>query len=308
MHCRTFARLFASLIIIFCCTSVQVKAAESSPSMPLVSVQLTPEFHPEVEFRIAEALRRPPVQWSMLRDHTFAEISEPVAEKEVAAEMIAEWESLLNNPIHVDFQDTVNAHLRAIIKAEFESQVANLKYVTSHDVLSESSPNEIQLDQLPDVHTGEEIVDLIQIDNLPQVHTGEEVMELIAQDEAQFPLDPYGYAEYNHYFEPEIYDWFVFVTDDLTVVYVYENSDEMPSRVDPVLLAEKNAQPEVPESFKVVVREQVRSLFAGEYSLFEMATQFQQHWTSFTQPISIASLKQTELLPIHRVSHLPDLF
>lgn len=287
MTCRIFTALTVLFVLGFC-ANFEAKANDGIDAKNVVSVQLTPEFHPEVEFRIAEALKRPPIDWSVARDHTFAEKSEPVKQRELAAEMISEWESLLANPVYADFQDSINAHLRSIIKAEFAAQKElerALATVDAQPVIEQE----------------------IQWDALPEVNTGEEVMALIALDESEFPLDPYGYDEYNNYFEPEIYDWFVFVTDDLTVVYVYENSDILPSKVDPVMLAEQNAQPVVPESFQVFVREQVRAIAAGEISLGGLVSTVQQHWTTITQPVSIASLRKTELLPSHRVSQLQDL-
>lgn len=287
MTCRIFAGLAVLLALGFC-AGFEARADHIVGANHVVSVQLNPEFHPEVEFRIAEALKRPPIDWSVARDHTFAEKSEPVKQRELAQEMISQWESLLANPIYADFEDSINAHLRSIIKAEFAAQKEQERSV-------ESLASEVVV--------GQEI----QWGNLPQVNTGEEVMALIALDESKFPLDPYGYEEYNNYFEPEIYDWFVFVTDDLTVVYVYENSDVLPSKVDPVMLAEQNDQPVVPESFQVFVREQVRALASGQYDLREIVFAVQDHWTAITQPISIASLRKTELLPAHRVSQLQDL-
>jgi len=291
MTCRIFAGLTALFVFGFC-VGFEAKADHSVEAKHVVSVQLTPEFHPEVEFRIAEALRRPPIDWSVARDHTFAEKSEPVQQKQLAAEMIAQWESLVDNPVYADFQNTVNAHLRAIIKAEFAAQ-------KQHDLPASAS---VVSTTASDAAEPE-----ICLDDLPQINTGEEVMELIALDEAEFPLDPYGYDEYNNYFEPEIYDWFVFVTDDLTVVYVYENCDVMPSKIDPVLLAEEQAQPVVPESFQVFVREQVRAIASGDVSLSGLISTWNYHWAAITQPVSIASLRKTELLPAHRVSQLQDL-
>ncbi len=298
MTCRIFAGL-AVLFALGFCTGIEARAEHSVDANNVVSVQLTPEFHPEVEFRIAEALKRPPIDWSVARDHTFAEKSVPVpkmasvtAKKEVAAEMISQWESLLANPIYADFQDSISAHLRSIIKAEFAAQ------------------NRVELPAASAVASVDEervIEPEIAWEDLPQVNTGEEVMALLALDESEFPLDPYGYEEYNNYFEPEIYDWFVFVTDDLTVVYVYENSDVLPNKIDPVLLAEENAQPEVPEALQVFIREQVRSIAAGEVNFRQLVSTIQSHWTAVTQPVSIASLRQTELLPTHRVSQLQDL-
>lgn len=280
MTCRIFAGL-AILFALGFCAGFEARADHIVDANHVVSVQLNPEFHPEVEFRIAEALKRPPIDWSVARDHTFAEKSEPVQQTELAAEMISQWETLLANPIYASFEDSINAHLRSIIKAEFAAQKGREPAAV------------IEQD--------------ISLDGLPQVNTGEEVMALIAMDESKFPLDPYGYDEYNNYFEPEIYDWFVFVTDDLTVVYVYENSDVLPSKVDPVMLAEQNAEPVVPESFQVFVREQVRAIASGEIVLGELVSVVQEHWTAITQPITIASLRKTELLPAHRVSQLQDL-
>ncbi|MBA2118014.1 hypothetical protein [Bremerella alba] len=291
MTCRIFAGL-TTLFVLGFCASFEARADQSVDAKNVVSVQLTPEFHPEVEFRIAEALKRPPIDWSVSQDHTFAEKSEPVEQKELATEMISQWESLLANPIYADFQDSINAHLRSIIKAEFAAQ----KQV-DQPVASSNTSSDVQ----------EVFEQEIQWDDLPQINTGEEVMALLALDDAEFPLDPYGYDEYNNYFEPEIYDWFVFVTDDLTVVYVYENSDVLPSKVDPVLLAEESTQPIVPESFQVFVREQVRAIASGEIVLGELVTTFQQHWVAITKPVSIASLRKSELLPTHRVSQLQDL-
>ncbi|PQO27551.1 hypothetical protein C5Y96_18660 [Blastopirellula marina] len=280
MTCRIFAGL-AVLIALGFCASFEARADKIVDANHVVSVQLNPEFHPEVEFRIAEALKRPPIDWSVARDHTFAEKSEPIQQRELAAEMISQWEALLANPIYANFDDSINAHLRSIIKAEFAAQKGRERVVA--------------------------IESEIAWDDLPQVNTGEEVMALIAMDESKFPLDPYGYDEYNNYFEPEIYDWFVFVTDDLTVVYVYENSDVLPSKVDPVLLAEQNAQPVVPESFQVFVREQVQAIASGEIAVSKLFSAIQERWTAITQPIAIASLRKTELLPAHRVSQLQDL-
>ncbi|MEW4561235.1 hypothetical protein AB1K70_01845 [Bremerella sp. JC770] len=291
MTCRIFAGLTALFVFGFC-SGFEAKADPTIDTKSVVSVQLTPEFHPEVEFRIAEALRRPPIDWSVARDHTFAEKSEPVQRKQLAAEMISQWESLVANPIYADFQDTVNAHLRAIIKAEFAAQKQH------------AQPASTSVVSLPKVDADEREICL---EDLPQINTGEEVMELIALDEAEFPLDPYGYDEYNNYFEPEIYDWFVFVTDDLTIVYDYDNCDVMPIKVDPVLLAEERAQPVVPESFQVFVREQVRSIASGEVSLSDLVSTWNRHWAAITQPVSIASLRKTELIPAHRVSQLQDL-
>ncbi|QDU76577.1 hypothetical protein Pan97_36290 [Bremerella volcania] len=291
MTCRIFAALTVLLVLGFC-VGFEAKADRFVEAKNVVSVQLTPEFHPEVEFRIAEALKRPPIEWSVARDHTFAEKSEPIQQKQVAAEMISQWESLLANPIHADFQDSINAHLRSIIKSEFAAQKRGETLQTSPVALT-------------DVELG--IEQEIPWDDLPQVNTGEEVMTPIAIEESEFPLDPYGYDEYNNYFEPEIYDWFVFVTDDLTVVYVYENSDVLPSKIDPAMLAEQNAQPVVPESFQVFVREKFRSIASGEITLRDLVVTIQQHWAAVMQPISIASLKKTELLPVHRVSQLQDL-
>ena len=298
MTCRIFAGL-AVLFALGFCTGIEARAEHRVDTKNVVSVQLTPEFHPEVEFRIAEALKRPPIDWSVARDHTFAEKSVPVprksapiAKREVAAEMISQWESLLANPIYADFQDSIAAHLRSIIKAEFASQ------------------NRAELPAASSVASVDQelgIVPEFALESLPQVNTGEDVMALLALDESEFPLDPYGYEEYNNYFEPEIYDWFVFVTDDLTVVYVYENSDIMPSKVDPVLLAEENAQPEVPGAFQVFIREQVRSIASGEIDFHKLVSTVQRHWTFVTRPVSIASLRQTQLLPTHRVSQLQDL-
>lgn len=291
MTCRIFTGLTVLFVLGFCAT-FEAKADSFADSRHVVSVQLTPEFHPEVEFRIAEALKRPPIDWSVARDHTFAEKSEPVQQKELAAEMISQWESLLANPIYADFQDSIDAHLRTIIKAEFAAQKSVIKAEPASVVSTEV-----------DASVSREI----QWKDLPQINTGEEVMAMIAMDESEFPLDPYGYDEYNNYFEPEIYDWFVFVTDDLTVVYVYENSDVLPSRIDPVMLAEQNAEPVVPESFQVFVREQVRAIASGEIALTDLVSTFQQHWAAITEPVSIASLRKTELLPAHRVSQLQDL-
>lgn len=294
MTCRIFAAMAAFFVLGFC-TVVEARADQSVEAKSVVSVQLTPEFHPEVEFRIAEALKRPPIHWSVAQDHTFAEKSEPVEQveqAELAAEMISQWESLLANPIYADFQDSVNAHLRSIIKAEFASQNRGEHGLETSIA---SIDDEMAIEQE------------IEWEDLPQINTGEEVMALLSLDETEFPLDPYGYDEYNNYFEPEIYDWFVFVTDDLTVVYVYENSDIIPSRVDPVILAERNDQPLVPESFQVFVREQVRVIASGEITLGDLVSSFQQHWAAITQPVSIASLRKTELLPVHRVSQLQDL-
>ncbi|MFN3152006.1 hypothetical protein [Bremerella sp.] len=288
-------RIFTGLTVLFVlgfCAVFEANAGHMDVAKRVVSVQLTPEFHPEVEFRIAEALKRPPVDWSVARDHTFAEKSEPVKQKELAAEMISQWESLLANPIYADFHDSIDTHLRTIIKAEFAAQKSTIKVEPSTLVSTE---------------VDEAVPQEIQWHDLPQINTGEEVMAMIAMDQSEFPLDPYGYDEYNHYFEPEIYDWFVFVTDDLTVVYVYENSDVLPSRVDPVLLAEQNAQPVVPEALQVFVREQVRAIASGEIALTDVVSTFQQHWAAITEPISIASLRKTELLPAHRVSQLQDL-
>ncbi|WDI40775.1 hypothetical protein [Bremerella sp. P1] len=291
MTCRIFAGLAVLFLLGFCAGS-EARADHCVDAKNVVSVQLTPEFHPEVEFRIAEALKRPPIDWSVARDHTFAEKSEPVNQGELAVEMISQWESLLANPIYADFQDSIDAHLRSIIKAEFAAQKVSEQPQAASIV---SMDGELAVEQE------------IQWDDLPQVNTGEDVMALIASDESEFPLDPYGYDEYNNYFEPEIYDWFVFVTDDLTVVYVYENSDILPNKVDPVLLAEENAQPVVPEAFQVFVREQVRVIASGEIALADVVSTFQQHWAAITEPVTIASLRKTELLPAHRVSQLQDL-
>ncbi|MEW4456230.1 hypothetical protein AB1L30_26430 [Bremerella sp. JC817] len=317
MSCRTFATLIAIVMATVC--TVRAKASEMSDyvSRPLVRVTMNPDFHPEVEFRIAEALKRPPIDWSMVQDHTLAEVARPVAVAEpapsqhIAQRMIAEWEHLLASPAHMSVAETVKSHLRSIIRAEFAAQSLVGKKVATCEVSSErelAPIQEICLDDLPTINTGDLAVAEVSLDDLPQIHTGEEVMALIAQDDAGFPLDPYGYSEYNAYFEPEVYDWFVFATDDLTVVYVYENSDILPSRVDPVMLAEQNASPEVPEAFKVAVREHVRSLFAGEIDFRPLAASLQTGWSTVTAPFSIASLKQSELLPVHRVSQLPELF
>jgi len=291
MTCRIFATLTAFFVLgLF--SAVELRAEKKVDAGSVVSVQLTPEFHPEVEFRIAEALKRPPIHWSVARDHTFAEKSEPVEQENLAVDMISQWESLLDNPIYTDFHDSIDAHLRSIIKAEFASQQKSGEAAGSAIASAEGEHK-----PTPEIRWEE----------LPQIHTGDEVMDMIALEETEFPLDPYGYDEYNNYFDPEIYDWFVFVTDDLTVVYVYENSDVMPNRIDPVMLAEQNAPPVVPETFEVFVREQVRAIASGEVSLYQLVSTFQKHWSAVTQPVSIASLRQTQLLPSHRVAQLQDL-
>ncbi|MBI1246488.1 hypothetical protein GC197_01430 [bacterium] len=257
----------------------------------LASVQLNPLLHLEAEYRVAEAIEHPPIDWSNSEDHTFAEVSQPVAEKESAVKMISQWESLLASPIYSDPGATIQAHLRSIIKAEFAAQANANKQLTVAELPAASEAKRAE----------------ISLDDLPQVNTGEEVMTLIALEETRFDLDPYGYAEYNHYFEPEIYDWFVFVTDDLSVVYVYENSDVMPRSLDPIMLAEEEETRVAPESVEIAVQQGVRAIAAGDIDVVAIFSQLQQGWKSITQPAAVANLRRSELLPAHRVSQLRDL-
>ena len=275
---------------------------ERSEPASLVNVRMNADFRPELEFRIAEALQRPPLEWSVARDHTFAEISEPLPLEDHANEMISRWEQLWsNNPAHSDFStELVEAEAFVASVIDLEEVGAKIQaYVQENFAFLTSSAGEFSLR----IHPAE----LISLDDLPQLHTGEDITVEIEAEYAQFPLDPYGYDEYNGYFEPEIYDWFVFVTDDLTVVYVHENSDVMPTRLAYEDLTPEAPSAELPESVKVAIRESVRSVLAGEVNVSDLVDETRTTLSGATKPIWTRYVTQNELLRTERVAQLREL-
>ncbi|PQO29551.1 hypothetical protein DTL21_26230 [Bremerella cremea] len=275
-----------------------VSAAEIAPHESIVSVRMNADFHPELEFRIAEALRRPPVDWSVVPDHTFAEISQPVENQELADDIIAKWEALFaNNPTHIaTTTQSLASQMEYFDEARQQIEAISSDFVAAW--LGTALPNS------GNVHAE----DVISLDDLPQIHTGEDIALQLEAEFAQFPLDPYGYEEYNCYFEPEVYDWFVFVTDDLTVVYVHENSDVVPVRLDPTMLAKDVTEPAVPEVVKDWIRESVRSVAAGEIEVMQLASQANRAWQAASSPIWNRYVKENHLLRVERVAQLREFF
>ncbi|WP_158265211.1 hypothetical protein [Blastopirellula marina] len=255
-----------------------------------------------MEFRIAEALQRPPLEWSELRDHTFAEISQPLPLEDNADEMISRWEQLwANNPAHPESSPQwLEATSMVVSAIDLEEMGAKLQaYVQQNFAFLTHPSKEFSMR----IHPAE----LISLDDLPQLHTGEGITLETEAEYAQFPLDPYGYDEYNGYFEPEIYDWFVFVTDDLTVVYVHENSDIMPNRLAQEDLGPEAPPAEVPESFKVAIRESVRAVFSGEVNILDLVDDTRTTLSGATKPIWTRYVTQNELLGTERVAQLREL-
>lgn len=271
----------------------------------LVNVRMNTDFHPELEFRIAEALQRPPVEWSVARDHTFAEISQPlplIINGDAADEMISHWEQLwTNNPANSPTL-AESVEVEPLLSSTTGLQEISIRiqaYVQENFAFLKSQADVYSLQVHP--------ADLISLDELPQVHTGEEITMEIEADYAQFPLDPYGYEEYNGYFEPEIYDWFVFVTDDLTVVYVHENSDFMPLPLVQEEPAPNMPQAELPESIKIALREAVRAVLSGEVLFSDLADQTRTVLSGAAKPIWTRYVTQNELLRTERVAQLREL-
>ncbi|RCS54680.1 hypothetical protein DTL42_06005 [Bremerella cremea] len=294
-----------TLLLLLACTigpaffSSASKAGEIPSRDSLVSVRMNADFRPELEFRIAEALQRPPLEWSIAQDHRFAEIAQPVENVDIADEMVARWDILFaNNPTHTpEKREILGSQIQALRKAGRQLQVVSDEFVAAW--FQSAAYFAAQ------AHPADEI----SFDDLPQVHTGEEIAMELKAEQAQFPLDPYGYEEYNGYFEPEVYDWFVFVTDDLTVVYVHENSDIMPLEVAPqVVASETRDEQEVPESVKRAIRESVRSVFSGEIDVFGLAKQAQETSRSVTLPIWNRYVKENHLLRIEQVAQLKEIF
>ncbi|PQO38294.1 hypothetical protein [Blastopirellula marina] len=274
-------------------------ATEIAPQDSLVSVRMNADFHPELEFRIAEALRRPPVDWNFAKDHTYAEIAQPVDNQDISDEIIARWEALyFNSPTQVE--DKVSESLASQMKV-LEEAGKTIQAISSDLIAS-------WFQETTYFAANQHPADFISLDDLPKIHTGEEIALQLEAEYVQFPLDPYGYEEYNCYFEPEIYDWFVFVTDDLTVVYVHEDSDVMPLKVEPETLAADADESAVPESLKVVIREAVRSAISGEIEVMDFAMQAKNAWQSATSPIWNRYVKENQLFRIERVAQLREMF
>lgn len=293
-----------TLLLLLACTvgsalfSVHSRAAEIPPRESLVSVRMNSDFRPELEFRIAEALQRPPLEWSIAKDHTFAEMAHPIENEDIADDIVARWETLFaNNP-------TYNVEEKTLLETQFKAlqQASKQLQAVSDDFIAAWFESATYF--ATNTHSAREI----SLDDLPQVHTGEEIAMELQAELAQFPLDPYGYEEYNGYFEPEVYDWFVFVTDDLTVVYVHENSDVMPLQVEAQALAANENKQEVPESVKIAIRESVRSVFSGEIEVVDLAIQAKNAWHSATLPIWNRYVKENQLLRIERVAQLKEIF
>ncbi len=273
-------------------------AADIAPRDSFVRVRMNADFHPELEFRIAEALRRPPLDWSVARDHTFAEMAQPVENEAIADEIVARWETLFaNNPTHVKEKAvTLASQWKALEEASQQFQAVSGDFIAAW------------INQATHFTAKGHPADQISLADLPTIHTGEEIATELQAEFAQFPLDPYGYEEYNCYFEPEIYDWFVFVTDDLTVVYVHENSDVMPLAADSEMLAAQMDEPAVPESVKVLIRESVRAVFSGEIQPMDVVSQAKETWQATSTPIWNRYVKENQLLKIERVAQLREIF
>lgn len=271
---------------------------------PLVRVVLDADFRPEAEFYIAEALRRPPVDWNMLREEPLIGESTRPSDELITADILAAWNDLWeNNPLREGALDTVAQHWEAL-----QTDLACAQALAADKVAVKYSRALSQ---------GE-----FDLSQLPNVSTGEEILAELARQEAEFPLDPYGYDEYNGYFEPEVYDWFVFVTDDLSVIYVHENSDVTPAvssviatldtppidlTASAAIAEELAAQAAFAKSIQVLVQYSVTSLNASEMEWYLIPQKTVAQLEAIAQPVWDRYVRHNELFPTQRMADLSKL-
>jgi len=206
----------ALLLGCFAWMNSTIAAADDSNG-PEVRVALRIEYRPELKFDNIRELQRLTVGWSPLVDHTTAETAQVTPNQEVAKEMIRQWEVLLhNNPVH---QTLVSAASEVIAEESIASRCDKKVCVAKSEAVP--MPPVIQFNDFRDF-------DPIESD------AAELEAEAVVVDQP-FELDPYGYDEYNCYIEETIYDSYVFVTDDLTVVY-YDDAPEMDKHPKDVVL------------------------------------------------------------------------
>lgn len=265
---------------------------------PLVKVVLDADFRPEAKFYIAESLRRPPIDWNMLQKDSLIEESQVPSDKLLTANILAAWNDLWeNNPLQEGVLDTVAQHWKAL----------EIDLACAQALAADSAALR---------------VDAFDMSQLPTVNTGEEVTAELARQEGEFPLDPYGYDEYNGYFAPDVYDWFVFVTDDLSVVYVHENSDVGPAvgsvadtfDTPPIDLTASAAIAEelavraaVSNTIQVIVQYSVTPLTSGEIEWYLVPQQTVAQLRTVALPVWDRYVRHNELFHSRRVADLSKL-
>ncbi len=279
-------------ICVLALTGPSAVAAELTVARSPLEVAMRTDWRAELRFRIVDALMSHPLDENLFTECVVPHLPQPAAEKDLAQDIMSAWDELLtNNPIH--------QHLHEAQPADAETKEPTLVEQTAQAARSATA---FLYQNVPAL--------------APEVPLETEVERVVSKefDGSVFPLDPYGYDEYNDYFEPEVYDWFVFITDDLQVVYVHENSDVAPlpaALEDPLQradqLAETPEKVEVPEGFKRAVREMARAIAAGEVSVQHVGQQVVERAQSISQPLWQHYVRHNQMFGPHRVAELRAL-